>query len=350
LYVLVFSVVPFGDGGGAEQAQVTADGVPVLWHDDYVVTRAPGGALEQQHVAQLTLAGFKRLARPAPQAGAPADAGAGADAAGAPPAEAACRADGGAPELMRLFHDGAGGRAAAPAPWAVEEDDELPTLAEVFEARACLPYPKATPGARADRPACLMAEAFVTVLWGASKVCPCSRAGVWYGPAMQSPGLGDQRWACDRHCHSARVGHQRAASNEAGRPRAPGRAGGGGLRHRGQAGDAGRPGGHARRRGGAHGRPNPGRGALPCARGTLCAAAPYHTRPRRGALPMHAPILNLVRPPAHAAPSAPLHAAYTLPGRGALPTHAAELHGSRRAARRASSPPAGAALSGLHDM
>jgi len=125
-----------------ERAQVTADGVPVLWHDDYVVPRAPGGALEQQHIAELTLAGFKHLARPAPRAGAPAGAGAGADATGGAQhgrptsEEAACRADGGGPELVRLFHDGAGGRMAEPAPWVVEEDDELPTLAEVFEARA----------------------------------------------------------------------------------------------------------------------------------------------------------------------------------------------------------------------
>ncbi len=289
-----FPLVMVGD----ERAQVTADGVPVLWHDDYVVTRAPGGSLEQQHVAQLTLAGFKRLARPAPRGGAPVGAGAGAGAAGAlggarrgaPPAEAACRADGGGPELVRLFNDGAGGRAAAPAPWVVEEDDELPTLAEVFEARLTLPCSIFIHLRRARRAPSLL---------GGQSLRPCA-VGCVEGVPMLPCRYQTCAGQADPHARrptlrpvsdtgrSASVGHGRAASDEAGRSRAPGRAGGRGFRHRGQAGDAGQPGGHARRRGRAHGRPDPGRGALPCSRGTLCANAPCPHPSVRGALPTRA--------------------------------------------------------------
>ena len=148
--------------------QVTADGAPVIWHDDYVVTREPGGRVVERHIAQLTLAEFKGLARPQPlpprdtprgPPGAPPSAEAGGAAAcsdgavasrsGAGQQGAAGRGEGGGPgegggrleggwQLARLFRDTAGRALPGAQPWAVYVDDDLPTLAEVFQVRHAL--------------------------------------------------------------------------------------------------------------------------------------------------------------------------------------------------------------------
>jgi glycerophosphoryl diester phosphodiesterase len=41
--------------------QVTADGVPVLWHDDRVVWRQPDGSAASTAIADLTLPEFSAL-------------------------------------------------------------------------------------------------------------------------------------------------------------------------------------------------------------------------------------------------------------------------------------------------
>ena len=147
---------------------MTADGVPVIWHDDYVVTRGPGGRVVKRLIAQLTLAEFKGLARPPPlpprdtpgePPGAPPSAEAGDAAAcsgdatasgiGGGQQGAAGRGEGGGPgegggrgeggwQLARLFRDTAGRPLAGVQPWAVYIDDDLPTLAEVFQVRPAL--------------------------------------------------------------------------------------------------------------------------------------------------------------------------------------------------------------------
>lgn len=152
----------------AERLQVTADGVPVIWHDDYVVTWGPDGRVVKRLIAQLTLAEFKGLPRPQPlppsdtprePPGAPRSAEAGAAAACSDGAEAsrsgagqqgaAGRGEGGGPgegggrgeggwQLARLFRDTAGRPLAGVQPWAVYVDDDLPTLAEVFQVRPAL--------------------------------------------------------------------------------------------------------------------------------------------------------------------------------------------------------------------
>jgi glycerophosphodiester phosphodiesterase len=84
--------------------QVTADGVPVLWHDDLVLWRRADGGVGSAQIADLTLAEFKRLLQ--------------RSAEGEP--------------LLRSFHDAAGGFDPMPVEWRCAVDDRLPTLAEVF--------------------------------------------------------------------------------------------------------------------------------------------------------------------------------------------------------------------------
>ena len=132
----------------------------MIWHDDYVITRSADGALAHRFIAQLTLAEFKRLALPQRVAEAPRVASGGTSGcagsaeghagvpAGASESSRPGRALAGGEEhtgavrgargeeLVRLFHDSDGRRMRAAEPWAVEADDDLPTLAEVFKVQA----------------------------------------------------------------------------------------------------------------------------------------------------------------------------------------------------------------------
>ena len=113
-------------------AQVTADGVAVLWHDDAVVVAGPRGPVALP-VSGLTLAQFQALNR-------------NASGALAPPALSSSYSEGWATDGHRLLRPVAGvvaavvarrRRRAAPggtAPWAVAADDTLPTLAEALAA------------------------------------------------------------------------------------------------------------------------------------------------------------------------------------------------------------------------
>ena len=176
--------------------------MPVVWHDDHVVMRGRGGRLARRLVAQLTLAEFKRAARPQPlpprdtpcelpaappsveisDAAASSSAAAGtvpgrdtphgepqAAPSGESSSASAClgsaeasgngisqrgvaeRNEGGGTgergglgeaalggQLVRQFHDTAGRSASCVQPWAVQADDDLPTLAEVFKVRPAL--------------------------------------------------------------------------------------------------------------------------------------------------------------------------------------------------------------------
>ena len=115
-------------------AQVTADGVAVLWHDDAVLVTGPRGPVALP-VAALTLAEFRALNR-TPGGGL------------APPSLSSSDAEGWASDGHRLLRTVRGApppppiprtrRRAAPggatAPWAVAADDALPTLAEALAA------------------------------------------------------------------------------------------------------------------------------------------------------------------------------------------------------------------------
>ncbi len=81
--------------------QVTRDGMPVIWHDDHVLTGDATNPTKHM-ISELTLTQFKKLL--------------------------AARDD---QKLLRAFKDGHGGRTSL-QPWLVQREDELPTLAEVF--------------------------------------------------------------------------------------------------------------------------------------------------------------------------------------------------------------------------
>ena len=85
--------------------QVTADGVPVIWHDNYVVTGDPAVPTFRM-ISEITLAQFKGL----------------------------CSSDGfpAAQPLLRQFHRQDGTLMPTFTTWRVMDDCELPTLAEVF--------------------------------------------------------------------------------------------------------------------------------------------------------------------------------------------------------------------------
>ncbi|KAK9808810.1 hypothetical protein WJX72_004106 [[Myrmecia] bisecta] len=83
--------------------QVTADGVPVIWHDDVVVTGESGRTIRRP-IKDLTLSEFKGLSSLSARNA-----------------------------LLRDFELEGGYRAAASVAWQCAEEDELPTLAEVFQ-------------------------------------------------------------------------------------------------------------------------------------------------------------------------------------------------------------------------
>ena len=85
--------------------QVTADGVPVIWHDNYVVTGNPAAPTFRM-ISELTLAEFKGL----------------------------CSTEGfpATQPLLRQFHRQDGTLMPDYTVWRAVQDSELPTLAELF--------------------------------------------------------------------------------------------------------------------------------------------------------------------------------------------------------------------------
>lgn len=135
--------------------QVTKDGIPVIWHDDDVLTFSrQSDVVELRRICDLTLDEFKQLS-PAHcsqngAAGLPesSDNSSGISGQASPDDDAATdRVDSHAgastsiaavscPALGRVFNDDQGKRARRPMQWAVSHEDELPTLAEVFKVGA----------------------------------------------------------------------------------------------------------------------------------------------------------------------------------------------------------------------
>lgn len=100
-------------------AQVTKDGVPVLWHDDDVVFGDSPSSPQSALVKDLTLEQFTALCGPAPSA---------PSAPSVPPGAWSCK-------LLRRFRDKATHQwRDAIEPWTAAQDDVLPSLDAVFRA------------------------------------------------------------------------------------------------------------------------------------------------------------------------------------------------------------------------
>ena len=112
---------------------MTSDGVPVIWHDDYAVT------LSQQphtrHISDMSLQEFKQLLPANAQACSadkPADDHNGRQHERRCDGALASSSEEGV--LGRFFNSEDGKQSEVARPWQVSEEDELPTLAEVFQA------------------------------------------------------------------------------------------------------------------------------------------------------------------------------------------------------------------------
>jgi hypothetical protein len=117
--------------------QVTADGIPIIWHDDYAVTVPQLGAQPAlRRICDMTLQDFKQLL-PVERSDSSAeeDAAAAAEQRRGSGAAASCSPACAAGQLARFFNTEEGKPTDAALPWRVSDDDELPTLAEVFEVR-----------------------------------------------------------------------------------------------------------------------------------------------------------------------------------------------------------------------
>ena len=121
--------------------QVTADGVPVLWHDSVLIFRRGFGELQEFSIRELRLEQVKALSRAAMATAAAAgarDPAAMAAVAGAPEppsrTETSDTDDEGAPVVFyRKFPVGYGARLAPePEPWIMDVEDEIPTLEELM--------------------------------------------------------------------------------------------------------------------------------------------------------------------------------------------------------------------------
>ena len=113
--------------------QVTADGIPIIWHDDYAVTASqPGAQPVMRRICDMTLQDFKQLLPPPARPGNTAEEDA-AELRRGSGAAASCSLECTGGQLARFFNTEEGKPTDAALPWRVSEDDELPTLAEVFE-------------------------------------------------------------------------------------------------------------------------------------------------------------------------------------------------------------------------
>ncbi len=119
---------------------MTADGIPVIWHDDSVLIFSRESGLPQlRGICDLTLEEFKQLS-PAHRSNSSTTAQESCEerdscsdrvnshaSASTSAAELPCTG------LGRVFNSEQGKRMGHAMWWAVSEDDELPTLAEVFQ-------------------------------------------------------------------------------------------------------------------------------------------------------------------------------------------------------------------------
>ena len=139
--------------------QVTADGVPVIWHDDLVVSlpEQASDAVRTQHICELSLRDFKKLSQHRPVGTQTASSSSSSTFEAAPFSQCSsqsaaltdaatqqaqheqsansAQSSASAPSarLARFFSSDQGKRMHSAQAWAVSEEDSLPTLAEVFK-------------------------------------------------------------------------------------------------------------------------------------------------------------------------------------------------------------------------
>mmetsp|Transcript_34227 Transcript_34227/g.83843 ORF Transcript_34227/g.83843 Transcript_34227/m.83843 type:complete len:1297 (+) Transcript_34227:128-4018(+) len=152
-------IAAHGSGAGwcEFDVQVTADGIPVLWHDDLILVRHGFGPVQSFSIRELGLAELKALSRAALATAAAAAAGVPAAVAAAAGADTAARPDEAAffgigdddddddedddaeaPDIpvvfYRNFSVGCGSRLVSEAePWIMDVEDEIPTLEELMD-------------------------------------------------------------------------------------------------------------------------------------------------------------------------------------------------------------------------
>ena len=133
--------------------QVTSDGIPVIWHDDNVLTfSGESGLPHLRRICELTLEEFKQLS-PAhsshsspkirdhsiEESGCSGNLSLSNDRLGSQASASTSAAKLPCTGLGRVFNSAEGKRMSHAMRWAVSEDDELPTLAEVFQVGSRLP-------------------------------------------------------------------------------------------------------------------------------------------------------------------------------------------------------------------
>ena len=138
--------------------QVTGDGIPVIWHDDNVLTfSGESGLPHLRRICELTLEDFKQLS-PAhnshssprlqdhfiEESGCSGNSSLSNDRLGSHSSASTSAAELPCTGLGRVFNSAEGKRMSHAMRWAVSEDDELPTLAEVFQVGSRLPPMRVT--------------------------------------------------------------------------------------------------------------------------------------------------------------------------------------------------------------
>ena len=137
--------------------QVTADGIPVIWHDDLIVSlpEQSSDAVRTQHICELSLRDFKKLSQHRSMGTQTASSSGSFDNSSCSQcsSQSAALIDAAAQQaqhdqsstsaqlpvgaqtarLARFFSSDQGKRMHSAQAWAVSEEDSLPTLAEVFK-------------------------------------------------------------------------------------------------------------------------------------------------------------------------------------------------------------------------
>ena len=151
--------------------QVTADGIPVIWHDDLVV-RLPeqsAGAVQVRRICDLSLRDFKKLSQGPCKSTQTSSSSSSGAASGTQSSTTQCSSQSAAltdaatqraqheqshasapssagasgATLARYFNSDQGKRMHNAQAWVVSEEDPLPTLAEVF--KVCCGHPAPNP-------------------------------------------------------------------------------------------------------------------------------------------------------------------------------------------------------------
>ena len=167
-----------------EHTQVTADGIPVIWHDDLVLSlpQQPDSLPQMHKICELNLRDFKKLSQRSSSSSDSSSSSSRDSAASSsvhnnkstdrtapgpkPDNSASCSSDSamlteaaaaqapyaqhGVARLARFFNSAEGKRMHSAQAWSVSEEDALPTLAEVFKVSTS-PWPTSCSPAASGR-------------------------------------------------------------------------------------------------------------------------------------------------------------------------------------------------------